>query len=72
MRLTFYTRTQCPLCEDAKLVLKSLQREYPFEVEEVDISRSDKLTEEYGLMIPVVKMEGKMIQYGLIDPVTIE
>ncbi len=72
MKLTYYTRKQCQLCDDGKLVLQLLQKQYSFEIKEVNIDESDELTEQFGLMIPVVEIEGEIVQYGIIDPVTIE
>jgi len=34
---------------------------------ELDIYANDYLLEQYGLMIPVVEVEGDIIQYGKID-----
>ena len=63
----FYTKKDCPLCEDAKDLLKLLQRELTFTLLELDIYADDRLLEQYGLMIPVVEVDGKIIQYGKID-----
>ncbi|WP_455662032.1 glutaredoxin family protein [Pradoshia sp.] len=63
----FYTKKDCPLCEDAKDLLKLLQRETTFTLLEVDIYAYDGLLEQYGLMFPVVEVEGEIIQYGKID-----
>ncbi|MGG4167434.1 glutaredoxin family protein [Rossellomorea vietnamensis] len=67
----FYTRTQCGLCEDAKITLKLLQDEMGFSIEEEDIDKSDDLTERFGLMIPVVELDGEILQYGQIDYFTL-
>jgi glutaredoxin len=69
--VTFYTRTQCGLCEDAKITIKLLQDELGFEVNEIDIGESDALTERFGLMIPVVELDGEILQYGQIDYFTL-
>ncbi len=63
----FYTKKNCPLCEEAKDLLKILQREMTFTLIEVDIYSNDKLLEQYGLMIPVVEINNQVIQYGRID-----
>ena len=63
----FYTKKNCPLCEEAKDLLKILQREVTFTLLEVDIYSNDKLLEQYGLMIPVVEINDQVIQYGRID-----
>ncbi|MGF2617819.1 glutaredoxin family protein [Rossellomorea vietnamensis] len=70
-RVVFYTRNQCPLCEDAKLMLNLIKDDIPFFLKEYDIDKSDELTERFGLMIPVVEMDGEIIQYGQIDYFTI-
>ncbi|MHA7137991.1 glutaredoxin family protein [Rossellomorea arthrocnemi] len=70
-QVLFYTRTQCGLCEDAKITLKLLQDELGFEIIEIDIEETDELTERFGLMIPVVELDGEILQYGQIDYFTL-
>lgn len=67
----FYTRKKCHLCEDAKQILDLLQDDYLFEIVERDIESNDEWIETYGLMIPVIEIEGEVVQYGQIDPFTI-
>lgn len=62
-----YTRKRCPLCEKAKKILLELKETMAFQLEEIDIEKSDDLIEKYGLMIPVVEVNGKEVQYGQID-----
>lgn len=66
-----YTRRSCPLCEQAELVIDMLKEECSFVYEEVDIATSDELTERFGLMIPVIEVDGEIIQYGQIDYATL-
>ncbi|HEY9577428.1 MAG TPA: glutaredoxin family protein [Pseudobacillus sp.] len=68
----FYTRAQCSLCEEAKRTLELVQEETPFHIYEINIDESDELTEKYGLMIPVVEMNGDIIQFGHVDYPTIK
>ena len=70
-QVIFYTRNQCGLCEDAKITLKLLQDELGFETKEIDIDESEELTERFGLMIPVVELDGEILQYGQIDYFTL-
>jgi glutaredoxin len=70
-QVIFYTRAQCGLCEDAKITLKLLEDELGFEIIENDIEESDDLTERFGLMIPVVELDGEILQYGQIDYFTL-
>ncbi|EDL64652.1 glutaredoxin family protein [Bacillus sp. SG-1] len=71
IKVNFYTRDRCPLCVDAKLILNLIKEDIPFELSEYDIDLSDDLTERFGLMIPVVEMDGEIVQYGQIDYFTL-
>ncbi|WP_409272173.1 glutaredoxin family protein [Neobacillus sp. SCS-31] len=66
-KVTFYTRSRCPLCEKAKEDLLEIRESIAFELEEIDIGSSDELTEEYGLMIPVILVDGIEAGYGIIE-----
>ncbi|WP_059172076.1 glutaredoxin family protein [Bacillus sp. FJAT-27445] len=66
-KVTLYTRSRCPLCDKAKADLLEIRGEEDFELEEIDIASSDELTEEYGLMIPVIHVDGEEAGYGIID-----
>ncbi|MGQ0437048.1 glutaredoxin family protein [Bacillus sp. B-TM1] len=49
-----------------KLVLQEVQCEYSFQIEEIDIYEDNDLLEKYHLMIPVVEIDGKQVEYGNI------
>ncbi|MGD6842878.1 glutaredoxin family protein [Bacillus infantis] len=70
-QMRLYTREGCHLCDHAKKIILNLQAAHEFELEEVDISTNDDLTERYGLMIPVVELDGEEVQYGRIDQFTL-
>lgn len=70
-QMTFYTRQGCHLCEKAKIELLELKKEIDFSLVEKDIAESDELTERYGLMIPVVLLDGEEVCCGSIDVSTI-
>ncbi|WML41131.1 glutaredoxin family protein [Neobacillus sp. OS1-2] len=65
--ITLYTRNRCPLCDKAKATLDELKQEWNFRLEEIDIETSDELTERYGLMIPVVLLDGEEVGFGFVD-----
>lgn len=69
--ITLYTRSRCHLCEAAKQTIMELKQEWNFSVEEIDIDQSDELTEQYGLMIPVVFIDGEMTAFGQIDKISV-
>lgn len=70
--INFYTRNGCLLCDDAKMMLQLFQDDWGFIIHEIDIEQSEQLTERYGLSIPVIEIDGQIIQEGIIDPSVIE
>jgi hypothetical protein len=54
LQVTFYTRKECKLCDDAKADLDALQSEIPHTLTVVDIDEDDDLTALYGHKIPVI------------------
>lgn len=71
VRVKFYSRPNCPLCEDGLTMLKLVQEDIPFKVDIINIEDDDEIHEKYMLMIPVVEKDGKVIQYGQLDYVTL-
>lgn len=69
--LVLYTRSRCPLCDKAKNIIMEIKEDWDFLYREVEIDQSDELTEKYGLMIPVVEVDGEELQYGQIDKMVI-
>ncbi|MEH7352825.1 glutaredoxin family protein [Neobacillus drentensis] len=65
--ITLYTRNRCPLCDKAKAAILELKKESDFELKEIDIESSDELIERYGLMIPVVHLDGEEVGFGFVD-----
>ncbi|MFK2825443.1 glutaredoxin family protein [Bacillus sp. B190/17] len=68
----FYTRAQCSLCIEAKAVLELVQEDTPFCLHERNIDESDEWTEKYALMIPVIEVDGEIIQFGIVDYPTVK
>lgn len=64
--ITLYSRNGCHLCEQAKKTLLELKGDYRFTLEEVDIEKSEELTELYGLSIPVVLVNGEEAAFGKV------
>ncbi|MFD2761442.1 glutaredoxin family protein [Lentibacillus juripiscarius] len=59
--LLFYTKENCPLCDQVQAMLDILQHEYTFEIEVRDIYSRDEWLEEYQLLIPAVEIGGKAL-----------
>jgi glutaredoxin len=70
-KITLYTRNRCSLCEKAKQAILELKEEWNFSLEEIDIDESDELTEIYGIMIPVVHIDGEEVAFGIINKIDI-
>jgi glutaredoxin len=57
--LRVYSKPDCHLCEQAIEVLRGLQQEFVFDIEELDISRDDALLRAYFERIPVITLDGE-------------
>ncbi|WP_062354350.1 glutaredoxin family protein [Bacillus kwashiorkori] len=64
--IILYMRKNCHLCDDAKNILLELANDFAFKITEIDIDCEDLLVEKYGLIIPVIMLNGEVIQYGQI------
>jgi glutaredoxin len=65
--INLYSKTNCPLCDKAKQVLQELQKEFSFQINEIDIYQDDELLEKYQLMIPVVEIDGEEVDFGIVQ-----
>lgn len=60
IKLLFYTKPDCPLCDEAKSVLQEIKKKLTYiVVEDVDITKNLNLFTKYKLRIPVLEMDGK-------------
>ena len=71
MEVNFYSRPNCELCTEGLMVLKIVQEDVTFSLNIVNIEEDDEAHERYMLMIPVVEVDGEMIQYGRLDYATL-
>lgn len=53
-----YSKDNCQLCEEAKEVIKGVNKEVPFEIKVIDITKDDSLFEKYKYDIPVIHING--------------
>lgn len=66
-RLVVYSRPGCHLCADAMALLRDLQGELAFELEELDISADLRLERAYFERIPVVMLNGEELSEYFVD-----
>lgn len=63
---TLYTRSNCPLCDEAKLMIELVNEDFPMPYKEVNIESDEALHEKYMLMIPVLEKDNSILLYGNI------
>ena len=61
IKLQLYTKSDCPLCDEAKDALRQLEAQFPIQVEETDITADLGMFIKYKNLIPVLEMEGKRL-----------
>lgn len=59
IRVEVYGKRDCCLCEEAKAVLIKVQREIPFDLQEIDIESAPELFAAYQERIPLVAINGR-------------
>ena len=57
--VVLYTRADCHLCDDARVVLERVRADVPFDLVERDIERDEALHRRYLERIPVVEVAGE-------------
>lgn len=70
-RVKFYSRDDCPLCDEAREVLGRYERVLPA-IEFIDIAGKAELEEQHGEWIPVVEIDGRVRFRGRVDPALLE
>jgi glutaredoxin len=58
LRVIFYTKPGCHLCDEAREHLEDLAADVELELSEIDIRSDDALFERYRYRIPVIVVDG--------------
>ena len=62
IQLQFYTKPDCPLCDEAKVVLQNIRAKTSLvAIEEIDISKNLGLFTKYKHLIPVLELDGQQL-----------
>ena len=69
--IKFYTKPKCSLCNEARILLKKLEKEYFLDVEEVNILNDPTLYERYKYEIPVLSFPDLSQLQGRIEQETL-
>jgi glutaredoxin len=68
LEVTLYTRPGCHLCEDAKVLVQPLLREFGATFREVNIDEDAELKQRYGEDIPVIFLGAHKAAKHRVDP----
>jgi glutaredoxin len=72
IRVDFYTRAGCCLCDDALKILVSARRRYSIDLQEIDVDSAPGLVQEFGDRVPVVVINGRERFHGQVNRVLLE
>lgn len=72
LRVVFYTRTGCHLCDDAWQMLQLARQSYDFSLDSVDVDARPELADHFGTQVPVVEVNGRVRFWGRINPVLLD
>ena len=65
--IQFYTKSDCPLCEQALATLRKEVGNRPHHIETVDIETDPKLQEQFRYEIPVIRIDGTVRFRGEVN-----
>jgi glutaredoxin len=67
IRVTFYTKVGCHLCEEARDMLEDIAALTTYELTEIDIRGNLDIFEKYRYRIPVIIINGETLIEGRIE-----
>ncbi len=72
LSIKFYTKPKCSLCDEVRIHLNQLKKDFPLEIEEVNILDDPALYERYKYEIPVLSFPDKFQVSGKINQGTLK
>lgn len=66
IKVVFYTKAGCHLCDDARDLLEDIAADMPFDLTEIDIRSDMGIFEQYRYRIPVIIINDQAIVEGRI------
>ena len=67
IKVIFYTKAGCHLCDDARTLVERVTAEVGVGWTETDIDADPALRAEFAELVPVVRVDGKELGYWRID-----
>lgn len=71
MRVDLFGRRGCHLCDEAKAALARIGAELPHRVVVTDVDTDFALRERYGLLVPVVLVDGERASELRLDEASV-
>lgn len=68
LSIKFYTKPKCSLCDEVRVLLNQLMKEFSLDIEEKNILDDPDLYERYKYEIPVLSLPDQFHFKGRIDP----
>lgn len=65
--ITFITRSNCHLCDEAKSTLETVLTGSGVGWQEIDVDSDPETRAEYGDQVPVILIDGQMHSYFRVD-----
>jgi glutaredoxin len=72
LKVTLYSKPDCPLCDEAREALARVHGRVTFEREEIDITSDTSLESLYRERIPVVALAGEELFDFHVDELVLE
>lgn len=72
LHVVLYTRANCPLCDEAAILLDRYRRRHGFTLETRDVDASPELVAAHGNWVPVVTINGQLRFRGHINEVLLQ
>ncbi|MDE0737905.1 MAG: glutaredoxin family protein [Planctomycetota bacterium] len=71
-KISFYTKSECPLCDTGFAKLEELTQRFSLEIEKIDIETDTHLFQLYRYRIPVAVFRGEELGWGRLSAGGIE
>ena len=67
IRITLYSRRDCPLCDEMRAVVDAVARDVPLQVDVLDVDADRALAVAYGDQVPVLAVNGRKAFTARVD-----
>ncbi len=72
IKIDFYTRNGCCLCDDALRLVEAAGKRYSIQLSIIDVDQDAELCREYGNCVPVIAVNGRLRFRGRVNKALLE